>query len=226
MPSPYSAAPPSDQSNPRGRQLSSSAAGMAATQLPSFGARALPPPFPVTRPERPVLPPLSLGPENPSDNAPYHTGRTWSTGHHQSPDSPFQYGQQTFQDPSQVPWRARLPLERVMSRHEQDRPISSGAVHPSSSSSRASYGSYAYQDPSPGSAERTRVGVPSMPSPSGQDLRLQGTDATRYTATTQSTRRESEGSSRSSATSSSAYGSAMSISAQPTATASSQSSEM
>ena len=213
MPSPYSTAPPSDQSNPRGRQLSSSAAGMAATQLPPIGPRALPPPFPVTRPERPVLPPLSLGPENPSDNAPYHTGRTWSAGHYQSPDSPFQYGQQTFQDPSQVPWRARLPLERTMSRHEQDRPLSSGTVHQSSSSSRVSYRSYAYQDPSP----------------SGQDLRLQGTEATRYTApssTTQSTRRESGGSSRSSATSSSAYGSTMSISGQPTAVASSRSSDM
>ena len=226
MPSPYSSKPPSDQGNPRGRQLPSSAAGMAATQLPSIGPRSLPPPFPfaVAHQERPMLPPLSSGSESSTE----HTGRTWSSGQHQGPSSPLHYGQQTFQGPSQAPWSARLPLERMVSRPEQDRPVSSGTVHPPSSPALSSYGSYAYHDPSQASPVRMRTRLPSLPSPSGQDMRPLVTEASRYRAsstTMPSTRRESE-SSRSSATSSSAYGSALSIPALPTGVTSSQSSEM
>lgn len=229
MPPPYSSKPPSDQANPRGRQLPSSTAGMAATQLPSVGPRSLPPPFAVAHQERPMLPPLSSGSEIPAEHAPYSTGRTWSSSQYQSPSSPLYYGQHTFPEPSQAPWSARLPLERILSRPEQDRPASSGTVHPPSSPAQSPYRSYAYHDPGQTSPVRMRAGFPSLPSPSGQDMRPLMAEATRYRAsstTMPSTRRESE-SSRSSATSSSAYGSALSMPPQPTGlTSSSQSSDM
>ncbi|KAL8820974.1 MAG: hypothetical protein Q9191_007408 [Dirinaria sp. TL-2023a] len=175
-----------------------------------------------------MLPPLSSGPEIPAEHAPYYTGRTWSSSQHQSPSSPLYYGQHTFQEPSQAPWSARLPLERIMSRPEQDRPASSGTVHPPSSPAQSSYRSYAYHDPGQTSPVRMRTGFPSLPSPSGQDMRPLMAEPTRYRAsstTMPSTRRESE-SSRSSATSSSAYGSALSIPAQPTGLTASQSSDI